>query len=263
MKITIVTAYYNRRDLFIKSLETISHTSHGDFDVIAVNDASDSDQEIDDLPERFPFLKVINIKKEEKTWVNPCIPYNIGFSNVDSDVIIIQNPECLHMGDIISYVSENIVDNKYMVFNCYSVNKPMTNVLGVCNTQDEIKTVVTPFLPAFNGDGNIGWYNHSVYRPVHYHFCSAITYKDLKKIKGFDERFSQGVGFDDNEMLERIDRSDIQLHEVNSEELVAIHQYHEPGNYGLGMHLVNRNRDLLMQIKKEQHIGSPENTFFN
>ena len=64
-------------------------------------------------------------------------------------------------------------------------------------------------------------------------------------------------------MLERINRSDIQLREVNSEELVAIHQYHEPGNYGLGMHLVNRNRDLLTQIKKEQHIAAPENTFFN
>ena len=263
MKITIVTAYYNRRDLFIRSLETISHTSHGDFEVIAVNDASSSDQEIDDLPERFPFLKVINIKKEEKTWVNPCIPYNIGFSNVNSDVIIIQNPECLHMGDIISHVSENIADNKYMVFNCYSVNKPMTNGLSVCNTQDEIECVVTPFLPAFNGDGDTGWYNHSVYRPVYYHFCSAITYKDLITIKGFDERYSQGVGFDDNEMLERINRSEINISPVNSEKLVAIHQYHEPGNYSLGMDLVHRNQKLLMQTREEEYISAPENIFFN
>ena len=57
MKISIVTAYYNRRQLLINTLKSISKTSHNDFEVIVVDDGSTEENKIDDLPNEFPFLK--------------------------------------------------------------------------------------------------------------------------------------------------------------------------------------------------------------
>lgn len=269
MKITIVTAYYNRRQLFINSLKTMSRSEHKDFEVLAINDCSTEEESIDDLQDEFDFLKVINISKEEKTWVNPCIPYNIGFSQVDSEVIIIQNPECMHFGDVISYVSDNIEENKYLSFSCYSINKAMTKVVSLCDTKEYLEELVTPFLEGFNGDGNNGWYNHISYRAVMYHFCSAITRTDLEKISGFDERFADGIGFDDNEILERIRRSSIEIVPVtladqppHPDNPLVIHQFHEASNYALGNGLIMRNQNLLQQIKGEEYIKPPINKFY-
>ena len=74
----------------------------GDFEVIAVDDCSDEDQRIDDLANRFSFLKTHRIQKENKWYNNPCIPFNIGFSLSSGDQIIIQNDECLHYSDILA-----------------------------------------------------------------------------------------------------------------------------------------------------------------
>lgn len=41
------------------------------------------------------------------------------------------------------------------------------------------------------GDGLDCWYNHSVTNPKGYHFCSAITRKNLYDLGGFDERFAR------------------------------------------------------------------------
>ena len=56
MKISIVTAYYNRRQLLINTLKSIGKTSHDDFEVIVVDDGSTEENKIGDLPNEFPFL---------------------------------------------------------------------------------------------------------------------------------------------------------------------------------------------------------------
>ena len=89
--ISIVTTYFNRRSQFINTLKSLEISKVKDFEVIAVDDCSDEDQRIDDLANRFSFLKTHRIQKENKWYNNPCIPFNIGFSLSSGDQIIIQN----------------------------------------------------------------------------------------------------------------------------------------------------------------------------
>jgi hypothetical protein len=45
---------------------------------------------------------LIEIDPEEKTWVNPCIPYNRGFAAAEGEIVVIQNAETLYMGDVLT-----------------------------------------------------------------------------------------------------------------------------------------------------------------
>ena len=105
MKISIVTSYFNRKKLLINTLKSIKQTEFKNFEFIIVDDASNNDNKIDDLVYDFPFIKLIRIEPEDKWYINPCIPFNIGFKNITGDIVIIQNPECFHTSDIISFVA--------------------------------------------------------------------------------------------------------------------------------------------------------------
>jgi len=69
-----------------------------------------------------------------------------------------------------------------------------------------------------------GWYNHSVYNPSSYHFCSAMRLVDMKRIDGFDEHYAKGVAFDDDELLYRIRQKKFNIEQIDS--CRVIHQWH-------------------------------------
>lgn len=220
-KISIVTAYYNRKILFRKTLESISKSEYHNFEVIAVDDGSDDNERIEDLSKEFIFLKVIRISKQDKNHSNPCIPFNIGIKEVKGDIIILQNPECLHVHDILSYVSANINESNYLSMSTYSIDSDLTKKLLQSNNYIDFFNK----LPKEQRHVNyVGWFNHTKYRPVYYHFCSAITRKNMDLLGGFDERYADGIGYDDDELIERINR--LGLNKKICDEVSVIHMFH-------------------------------------
>lgn len=202
--ISIVTAYYNRKELFAKTLESISKSSHKDFEVIAVDDGSDDKHRIEDLKSIYPFLKVIRLEPYKKWYSNSCIPFNLGFKAAMGDKVIIQNPECYHFGDIISYVDKNLNDKNYLTFGCYSLTKTMTEDLKNNISEADLNDRIENGPQIVKSDGEAGWYNHSRHRADGYHFCNAITKKNINELGGFDELYSFGIGYDDNELYWRV-----------------------------------------------------------
>jgi GT2 family glycosyltransferase len=259
--ISIVTAYHNRKDLFLNTLKTIDKfKGNNEIEVIAVDDCSSEEHRIEDLVDIFPFLKVIRIEKENKWYINPCVVFNIGFKEVKGDVIIIQNPECLHVGDVISEASK-INENEYLSFGCYSMDRNKTEVIKNYLMGDfELDLLLNNIEPnhrPVTSDGENGWYNHSMLRPVGYHFCSAISKKNLHDLGGFDERFANGIAYDDNEILIRIQKKGLNIKIVN-QPFVA-HQWHYSShNYQhLNVNeLINKNRGLLEIIRREPNWQS-------
>jgi hypothetical protein len=222
--ISIVTTYFNRRSQFINTLRSLEISKVKDFEVIAVDDCSDEDQRIDDLENRFSFLKTHRIQKENKWYNNPCIPFNIGFSLSSGDQIIIQNAECLHYSDILARTQENLDSNKYLSFATFSIDQPETYKI---NNYTKIEDFIDIF--RFNtiraeSDGVNAWYNHGVYKPCAYHFCSAITRQNLIQLNGFDELYASGIAYDDNEFLHRIKLKNLKI--IFEDNSVAIHQWH-------------------------------------
>lgn len=233
--ISIVSAYYNRKDLLINTLESLKNSEVKDYEYIVVDDVSSDEHRIEDLQQVYPNLKVIRIEKEDKWWINPCIPFNIGFKEIKGDIVIIQNPECKHIGDVMKKSLE-ITDNEYFSFACYSLDKETTY-----NKVDfEILNVAATM------DGQLSWYNHSIYRPKGYHFCSVITKKNLEILKGFDPRYSFGLAYDDDEFLFRVNKKGIQV-KIIDYPFVA-HQWHQSVNYSHlnASELIEKNKNLLL-----------------
>lgn len=213
--ISIVMAYYNRREQLNYTLKTISQSQVKDVEIVIVNDFSNNENDLSDLPDCWPELNfnIINMRDHYKTksYCNPCVPYNVGFRASKGDRIIIQNPECCHIGDVLDYVNRNLVDGTYLSFHTYACTKQDARILhhtGEC--------------PMFSHK-KARWYNHETERPVAFHFCNAITRNDLKKVNGFDERFAHGFNWDDAELLFRIKKI-CQVKFVSDP--WAVHQYH-------------------------------------
>lgn len=252
--ISIVTAYHNRKQLFYNTLKTIEKSSVKNFEVIVVDDCSDEEHRLEDLVVEFPFLKIIRLEKKDKWYVNPCIPFNIGFKKASGKIIIIQNPECLHVGDVMEAASK-IEENEYYSFSCYSINKDTTEKIsnkGDLN-QESILEVINPEPRSINHDGDNGWYNHSVYRPFRYHFTSVIHNKKLKELGGFDERYAKGIAYDDNEFLVRIDRMGLKSKIINQP--FVVHQWHYSSNNYQNMDatkLIEQNRNLLHNVTMKE-----------
>ena len=217
MLISIVMAYYNRKPQFLRTLESIKRSNIKDFELIIVDDASDIEHRLEDTAAQHPFIKLIRVEPKDKWYVNPCIPYNMGFAKATGDIIIIQNPECYHYNDILQYASNNITKHNYISFGCYSLDEKLTNSIAAFNIAQTLNCGITY-------DGQLGWYNHSIYRPVGYHFCSAILRENLLQLEGFDTRYAEGIGYDDNEFLLRIKKLGLNINIANN--CVVLHQWH-------------------------------------
>jgi len=215
VKISIVMAFFNRQELLDRTIKSIEKHKAKDYEIIIVDDGSD-------VPAVCDKAKVIRIEPEDKWWHNPCIPYNMGFKEATGDVIIIQNPECMHMGNVLGHVRNYSKDGLYISFPCYAINEEQT---------DRLRGGVYPTLKPrrFSGKIRNGWYNHPIFRPVAYHFCCAITRHDLDLVGGFNEEYAHGISYDDDDFVYSINDKGIKIQIVNDP--YVVHQYHPPYTY--------------------------------
>lgn len=214
--ISICMAYYNRKDQLLKTLQSIE-ASKEECQIIIVDDSSSEDQALSTfIPdwnlEHSP--PVLNITYGPKTWVNPCKAYNEAISYATGDIVIIQNSECMHIGNVIKYVRENLKKYQYMAFSCLSWDQTPFSL-------EEAKTINY----SAGGQCAKGWYHHPTYNNRPYHFCCALHRENLNKLKGFDERFKDGPCYDDEDFIRRVRKLGLQI--VSPVDPFVIHQWHD------------------------------------
>lgn len=262
MKISIVMAYNNRKRLLLNTLFTISNSAYkGDLEVIIVDDASDSINELCGELDIFGALniKVIRVDPSEKWWINPCIPYNIGFHHVTGDKIIIQNPECLHVGDILSVVAGQ-KDDEYIAFGAYSVGYDITSCINSLqhgyNFEKGVVSLISPTVDVKVelARGLEKWYQHSIYNPSAIHFCCSISKTGLRSLGGFDERFADGIAYDDREFLVRVKRMGLNVKFIDRP--FVVHQCHGYSDYS-NQKLVRKNELLLSDTVASSTVLAP------
>lgn len=196
--ISIAMSYFNRASQLRYTLNTISTSAVKDVEIVVADDFSERPQELVGLVKEFPNLNIVLIDMRDrfatKWWRNPCVPYNHALRACQGDKIILQNPECCHMGDVLDHVNAHLVPGRYLSFHAWAANKEDTRYIQLNGHASQ-----EPL-----GKKQSRWYNHVQHKPTAFHFCNAISRADLIKINGFDERFAHGHSYDDVEILHRI-----------------------------------------------------------
>lgn len=248
--ISIVMSYYNRLNLLKHTLKTLQTSKVKDFEVVIVDDYSNKENSLDKLQDEFTSLNLKIIKMSDlaanKTYNNPCIPYNVGFRASIGDLIIIQNPECCHVGDVLNYTHHNLNDKNYLSFHCFACDK---NDLQILHSGGRIQY-------EREGPTKTRWYNHKLHRPASYHFCTAITRNNLIRLNGFDERFAYGHSYDDDEFVQRIRNLELSIEFIENPHV--IHQFHGKSfNNPLNPVIKVDNAELHSKLMQEKIITAP------
>jgi len=233
-EISIVSAYYDRKDLLLHTLTSMAYSEFKDFEYVIVDDGSAENHRVEDLVGSYPFIRVIRIEPSQKWHCNPCIPFNIGLKAAVGNIIIIQNPECIHIGDVISRARRSAELNKYLVFSCYSLSRNNTSKLREINFSAPIENIklqllntIGPFLPRScdTHDRYDSWFAHPIHRRCLFNFLTVIMREDLYDLGGFDEDFAKGFAYDDTNFASRIEKRKMVVDII--EEPFCLHQYHD------------------------------------
>lgn len=245
--ISIVMTTHDRQEQTLFTLNSINSSqlsSH--INVILVDDSINNYIPLDQL-ENFNFqIDYIQIKNNFKTWINPCVNYNIGFNFIQTNKIIIQNSEVFHCNDIVQYVSDNLKKNMYLVFDVVSSQSLEENhqLYKIKNVNDILKHV---------SDNIHIWYqnSHSKIFNRGYHFLTAINYDDLLLTKGFNLQFANGSCYDDDEFIWRIkNKLNLNVISVDYEKELhfGVHQWHQTAQNSYDNQLVQINKQLFYGI---------------
>ena len=267
-KISIVMGYINRIKQLEITLQTIFHSQHNNFEIIIVNDGT---EDLSYLKNMFDSSKIIIIDNHMKEYINPCMSYNIGIKKSTGDIIILQNPECCHIGDIMTITNCLLKENDYLAFSSfyldsYKKNKVLYDILfekkqyswenvlieNVNNnnkfwTRKKVKDMLM-FTLDYKKDSVLppekkGWCSHHFYNNNYLHFCTAIYKNKLENIRYFSEEYKDGICFDDDDLVRKIILNKLNknyFHIPNAPEsypalgefaAFVVHQHHERFEY--------------------------------
>lgn len=234
--ISIVMGYFNRKSQCLCTLDTINQSVIANrVEVIIVDDASDPEHDLSTIPMKYRFpIKLFKISKNVKTWNNPVVAYNLGISKAVGDWVILQNPEVCHIGDICKFVMERNNPNDYYAFQVFACQDEAQSQMLRERISDQEWVIsqlqlASQSLPLATLKGT--WYCHPRHRPRAYHFCTAIHRTKLLQVGGFNPAFKDGIDYDDDELLTRIERV-CRVNFVPAEAKVyGIHQWHPKFSY--------------------------------
>jgi len=234
VKYSVLVPYYKRlghlHNTFISFLH--HYSDRNDYEVVIAEDyknvqnKKDHDglsETIEKFREKIP---IIHLTLSMETW-NPAHGFNEAAKWASGEYFVVTNPECFHQVNILAGLDKEFEEdpNVYVVCGCMNYVR--------CNF----------FIKNFNDlNGKFQrWYQHSIHRAAHYHFCSAISKQNWVKIGGFDEDFAMGIAYDDVDFKLSIQKAKIPFH--IRDDLLTIHIDHgsfpSPPN---AQKLVNRNR---------------------
>lgn len=224
MKYSFLIPYHKRVSLFNNTLISFNHWygTRNDVEILlGVDQKTWSDihekEALLTLIDKFPTLKIkyLEVHGFPNTY-NPSAAFNLCAKEAEGKYFIITNPECFHNNNVLSEIDNFLnVSNEDYYFVCSCEN-------GIVE-----KNPIDKF-EEFSYKHH-SWYQHSKYRNLCYHFCSIISRENYNKIGGFDERFMDGIAYDDDDFKEKISYHGIKI--VPLDTTLVIHQHHPPEIY--------------------------------
>jgi len=138
---------------------------------------------------------------------NSCRRFNVAAGLARGQFLVITGPEIKHVTNVLAAFDQEFAADPgaYLVPACANVE--------------------------FATERHIGWYQHSVYNNRRLHWCTAISRANWEKIGGFDERYCQDMGWEDDDWLARVENAHCPI--VVRDDVLVYHLQHGRGaNFG-------------------------------
>ena len=219
MKYSFIMPYHKRLEQLKSTLESFLYFYHDrkDYEVIIVEDKKQDVTEDDKAQLRDlvgSYQGKINIKilcSGSDDVYNPAELFNRGAVEALGDYLVITNPECMHAADILSGFDTEILKKPevYIVCANLSVSQKTLSVEQVAQVQGT-------------------WYQHSIHRNVMVHFCACLSKHQFIAIGEFDENYSKGYCFEDDDFRNKIIHAKISI--ITRDDLLTIHLNHDKGS---------------------------------
>lgn len=242
--ISIVMTSSNRSKQTLFTLKTIASSKMKNVQLVIVDDSDKDPLTTDSLTnEAFPFyIDLIQINRENKTWHNPVVNYNIGFQYIKGGKVMIQNAEVCHIGDVLQLVNYSCVDNKYYVFDVKSSKGYEAN--------EEIYSSNVKTVEIYNKELYDHWYQ-SESNNRRYHFLTAMLRSTFDNIKEFSYDYAFGSAYDDDDFLLKIIYKNIMVVNMFHNKCLAggLHLFH--GSSANWDSMVESN---ILLLRKKRHI---------
>jgi len=252
IQVSIVMTYYERMGQLQTTLDSFLFHGYGsDVEVVIADDGSVREPASSIDTSRYPFqVKILYFKPEDKWYLNACVPFNRAFAAAQGRIVIIQNAECFHHGNVVAHAREHVGKGLYLTYGCYSINQASFEAIRKMEDFRQVQDSVAFLDQPLAREGDDAWYNHSTHRPCAFHFCSAMLKEELDALGGFDERYADGQGFDDNEFLYRIRKRGLEVRIIDSP--TVIHQWHYSAASLSGREwwMFNRNKKIFKWVTK-------------
>lgn len=196
--ISIVMPFWNRRLALARSVSAMArHYADLDLELIIVNDGSDAPV-LDNCP--WP-VKVIHLPKKDGP-LNPCVPINRGAEASSGDIIVLTNPEIIHVKPILGEMLK-------------AMDGPDSYILAAAWCPDENKWHCHT---SISGDRPSG---ERQPEGSGFHFCAMLTRDLWNRAGGFDEAYRDGAGYDDPDWVNRVARAGARF--TIRDDLIVLH----------------------------------------
>jgi GT2 family glycosyltransferase len=241
MKYSIIMPYHRRAGQLHNTLVSFCHFygKRDDFEVVIVEDRKNRENPVDNATLRKvikDFKGNLEIKLIQSDWgeYNPAPLFNDGADYASGEFFVITSPECMHRSDVLGGFDEEFMDN------------PEAYVVCACESAQNSRLYIESYIN-FNYQHH-RWYQHSVYRPTRYHFCSALSRDSWREIGGFDERFGKGIAYDDNDFKKSIEKAGLIFRD--RDDLLVVHIEHGRERRGIPDYTAKHRRNRELYQKK-------------
>jgi len=236
MKYSFLLPYWKRESFKSTLISFLHHYgSRSDYEIVIAEDITNVEdpqhhQKLLNLIDEFKGrLNLIHCVDEKKSY-NSARKYNVAFKNSSGQFLIVSNPENFHEENILAGLDDEFGKNPnaYVICSCKAV---------YFNNQ-----VIDKYEDYKPNCRFWQWYQHSMINNRMLHFCTALSRENFIKIGGFDERYCDGIAYEDDSFLKRVQFGGLDL--VLRDDLVSMHIEHDRTYLHTNQDLYRINQNL-------------------
>jgi len=212
-------------------------------------------------------IKLLKVSTDHK---NTNILFNVGIKYATGEVILFNETEIIHVGDVISAAAKFTTDTNYVTFPVLklptdTLNPVLDTYIGkVYKKMDEVPQLhfggaeaLSQINSVFNTDNF--WLSHPLKNPTNYYYLSSIKRQNLltKLNNGFNEEFANGFEYHDKEFLDRVYNNNLTVHTILPGKMFPMGiKFNEPKK-DFDISLIETNKNLFEKFGHVNRLNHP------